>query len=86
MSSDVYFNKAKRLAAEDYNKHNAGHPITTDHVYVVWFSKTLENWKALVSTNILPGLYWEITYNGAKQETYVDLYSKVSNTVIPDNN
>ena len=82
--SDAFLNKAKRLAAEDYNKHNAGRTITTEHVYVVWFSKTLGNWKALVSTDVLPGLYWEITHNGAKQETYVDLYSKVTNTVIPD--
>jgi hypothetical protein len=28
-----------------------------DEVYVVWFSKTLQNWKALLSTT-LPDLPW----------------------------
>lgn len=33
---------------------------------VVWFSKTLQNWKALVSTNVSDGMYYEVTYNGDK--------------------
>lgn len=36
-----------------------------DEVYVVWFSKTLGNWKALVSTTLPDGMYYEITYNGS---------------------
>lgn len=83
--SDAFLQKARRLAAADYNKQVSDRGrITSEDTYVVWFSKTLANWKALVSTDVLPGLYWEVTYNGAKQETYVDLYSKVTNTVIPD--
>ena len=77
--------KAKRLAAEDYNTQTASTPrITSDDVYIVWFAKVLGNWKALVSTDVLSGIYWEITYNGAKKETYVDRYSKVTNVAIPD--
>lgn len=53
-------------------------------VYIVWFTKTLQNWKALVSTNIKDNMYYELTYNGDKRETYIDLYSKVENIVVPD--
>lgn len=50
--------------------------------YVVWFCKTLQNWKALVSTDSLHGFYWEVTHNGDKDETYVDRYVKEKNTVV----
>jgi hypothetical protein len=55
-----------------------------EDLYIVWFCKVLGNWKALVSTDVYDGAYWEVTYNGAKQETYVDTYAKRSNTAISD--
>ena len=55
-------------------------------VYVVWFSKTLQNWKALVSTSLPDGMYYEVTHNGDKRETYLDAYRKVESVVIPDDN
>lgn len=55
-----------------------------DQLYVVWFAKTLQNWKALVSTDVVNGVYYEVTHNGEKGETYVDSYRKFKNTVIPD--
>lgn len=53
-------------------------------VYVVWFSKTLQNWKALVATTFHDGRYYEVTYNGDKGETYLDAYVKIDNQVILD--
>ena len=50
--------------------------ITPEDMYIVWFCKTLQNWKALVSGVHIPE-YIEVTYNGDKQEVYVDVYSKV---------
>lgn len=55
-----------------------------EDLYVVWFAKTLKNWKALVSTDLEHGRYWEVTHNGDKGETYVDAYRKEKNTVVPD--
>lgn len=48
-------------------------------IYVVWFCKTLQNWKAMVSTNIADDCYYEVTHNGDKVETYVDRYIKEYN-------
>lgn len=42
--------------------------ITKDDVFVVWSCKTLQNNKALLSTNIFDGMYYECTYNGDKNE------------------
>lgn len=53
--------------------------ITIDDVYVVWFCKTLQNWKALASTTVPDGMYYELTYNGDKDEMYLDAYKKFEN-------
>ncbi len=53
--------------------------FTLEDIYVVWFSKTLQNWKALVSTTLPDGMYYEVTYNGDKFELYLDAYKKWDN-------
>lgn len=53
-------------------------------MYVVWFCKTLQNWKALVS-GVHIKEYIEVTYNGDKQETYIDVYNKTYNACVKDN-
>ena len=54
-------------------------------VYVVWFCKVLQNWKALVSTTLPDGMYYELTYNGDKDELYLDAYKKFDNITIGPN-
>lgn len=79
--------KARKIVANYYNIHNNitnNFTLGLSDVYVVWFSKTLQNWKALVSTNAFDGMYYEVTYNGDKKETYLDVYKKWENLVIPD--
>ena len=56
--------------------------FSMDDVYIVWFCKTLQNWKALVSTTLSDGMYYEVTYNGDKDETYLDAYKKWENVVV----
>lgn len=53
-------------------------------VYVVWFAKTLQNWKALVSSSLPDGRYYEVTYDGDKSCTYVDVYVKLENFPVFD--
>ena len=53
-----------------------------EDVYVVWWSKTLQNAKALLSTDRRNGMYYEATLNGDKQELYFDAYMKESNTSV----
>lgn len=78
------------LAIKGYLATKGGN-FKLDDLYVVWFSKTLQNWKALVSTDAfdefedLKGSYFEVTYNGDKNETYVDLYIKVDNVAFGGN-
>lgn len=53
--------------------------ITEDDVFFVWSCKTLQNNKALLSTTLRDGMYYELTYNGDKEELYLDAYKKFEN-------
>ena len=48
-------------------------------VYIVWKCKTLQNWKYLFSSTLHDGMYYELTYNGDKEEWYLDAYKKFEN-------
>lgn len=79
--------KAKQLVVDFFNEESEktdGFVMTVDDVYIVWWSKTLQNWKALVSTTVSDGMYYEVTYNGDKQETYIDAYKKWKNKRVVD--
>lgn len=74
--------KARRIIMNYFNDHvdvTDGKRLTMDDVFVVWFAKTLQNWKCLVSTTVPDGIYYEVTHNGDKNETYVDVYKKWEN-------
>ncbi len=71
-------NKAIYAARTVLLNHSLHSPreIKPDDMYVVLFCKTLQNWKALVS-GVHITEYIEVTYNGDKQELYVDVYVDV---------
>lgn len=74
--------KARRIIMNYFNDHvnvTDGKRLTMDDVFVVWFAKTLQNWKCLVSTTVPDGMYYEVTHNGDKNEIYVDVYKKWEN-------
>lgn len=86
MRNDDMLNISKQLVVDYFNKRvekTDGIQITKEEVFIVWFSKTLQNFKALVSTTVSDGMYYEITYNGDKQELYLDAYKKWENKAIP---
>lgn len=67
-------------ALEHLDKTDANN-FLPDDVYIVWWCFTLGNWKALLSTNLPDGMYYEVTHNAAKDETYLDVYKKLHNVV-----
>lgn len=83
MSNDKFINKCR----EEVRKYTKEHLDKSDampdfDVYVVWLCKTLQNHKALLSTSLSDGMYYELTYNGDKKELYFDAYKKFENKCI----
>ncbi len=83
MGNQEFINKCKQIvrdyAIEHLDKTDTVPPFD---VFVVWSCKTLQNNKALLSTTLSDGMYYEITYNGDKQEAYLDAYKKFENRVV----
>ena len=85
--NDAMLDRAKELVVRYFNERSEradNFKLTKDDVFIVWFCKTLQNWKALVSTTVSDGMYYEVTHNGDKNETYLDAYKKWQNVRYPD--
>lgn len=77
-------NRAKEIVISYIYEHlDKSDDLPWFNVYVVWKCKTLQNWKYLLSSDLLDGMYYELTYNGDKEEWYLDAYKKFENRVVP---
>lgn len=84
IDNDVRLKMAKAAVVAWYNEHNAPTTIGLEDVYIVWFCKVLQNWKALAGTHHGDGMYYEITFDGDKDCAYVDAYKKWQNTTMTE--
>lgn len=80
MEDKEFMEKATDMVIESYNELVE----VTDHyhlkendVYIVWMCSILGNNKALLSTTVPDGMYYEVTYNKEKDELYLDGYKKI---------
>ena len=80
ISKDI---EAKNIVEDYVNEHlDRSDPKPNYDIYIVWKCKILQNWKLLFSTTLFDGMYYEVTYNGNKDEWYLDAYKKFENKVI----
>ena len=85
MNEKEFVALCKKVVADYANKHldkSDGKQITEGDVFIVWMCKTLRNSKALASTTLFDGMYYELTYNGNSGELYVDAYKKWENFTV----
>ena len=85
MKNNDFENLCIKLVKDYANEHldkSDNVVVEEKNVFVVWICKTLHNNKALLSTTLLDGMYYEITYNGDKKEIYLDAYKKFENRAI----
>lgn len=81
MKSETFMNVAKELTKKFAEIENDV-KLKQNDVYIVWYNYTLGNSKALLSTNIEDGRYYEVTYNKEKSEIYIDIYKKEHNECV----
>lgn len=83
MESQEFIKKCKEIVKKYAEEHlDKSDTMPSFEVFVVWYCKTLQNHKALLSTSLLDGMYYELTYNGDKKEIYFDAYKKFENKCI----
>ena len=86
MDNEEFIHFCKKIVANYYNSQaeitDKNNKITQADVYVVWLCRALQNNKALLSTTVSDGMYYEVTYNGDKKEAYLDAYKKWKNLVV----
>lgn len=85
--TESYQQRARRTVflyvEKRFDKSDPPVSFSIDDVYVVWFCKTLQNWKALLSTTLPDQMYYEVTCNGDTSEIYLDAYRKTENVTYP---
>lgn len=76
-------NKVEQIVRNYILEHldKSDEPVVFE-VYTVWKCKTLQNWKYLLSSTLSDGMYYELTFNGDKNEWYLDAYKKFENRCI----
>lgn len=86
IKGDQFMIRARQIVLTHANqvKDPAYPALTLGDVYIVWFAKTLQNWKAVLSTTRADGLIYETTHDGNLGVTYLDVYSKIYNQQIDD--
>lgn len=83
MENEKFINKCKEIVKKYEMDHlDKSDDVPEFDVFVVWQCKALQNNKALLSTTLFNGMYYEITYNGDKKELYFDAYKKFENRCI----
>lgn len=86
MGNDEFIKKCKEIVVDYFNSQadstDKNGKITEADVFVVWSVKVLQNNKALLSTTVSDGMYYELTHNGDKKEIYVDAYKKWKNYAV----
>lgn len=79
---DRFLKMAKQLVCDNYNdtKTSKSAPdLTPNTVFIIWYSKVLNNWKAIVGSPVARGMMWEVSYNGHRNQAYIDIYKKLAN-------
>lgn len=84
--TDYFINLVKEKVCLYVNEHldkTDGVLLHPSQVYIVWYCKTLQNWKALASTSLPDGMYYELTLDGDRHALYLDAYKKFQNVCMP---
>ena len=60
--------------------------LTIQDLHLVWFGKILRNYKCVIIDLKPNQRYYELTFNGEKEEIYLDIYQKEQNIIIAKEN
>lgn len=79
MEDKKFMEKCTDMVLEYYNSNveiTDNYQINEENVYIVWMCSILGNNKALLSTTVSDGMYYEITFDNNRNTFYFDAYKK----------
>jgi hypothetical protein len=83
MQSQKFLESAIKLTGEYADNHlSKSEPKPKYGVHVVSYEYVLGCNKAMLTTDLPDGMYYEATFNDVKQEMYFDAYKKFENICI----
>lgn len=77
--------KARIVKYTNSKQSDSNNHVTVDDVFTVWKAKTIQNWKYIMGTTAPDNLLFEVTYNGDRDEIYVDCYKQEFKYIITSN-
>lgn len=80
MESMEWLEQGQQLVA-NYVNNQTNRNLKAEEVFVVWFSKTIQNKKALLGVHHSP-LYFELTVDGNAGEQYIDVYEEKDHYIL----
>jgi hypothetical protein len=61
--------------------------LTLDDVFIISYSRIMQNWEVFITSPVAKHLFWQVTYNKYKNELYMNVYQRISNSIripLPD--
>lgn len=85
LNSDGFLAKAQEIVLENFNAHRKPDRVPElilAEINIVWFAKVLGGWICNIDSTVARGLLWKVTYASARDEMYLDVYTKLNNIKI----
>jgi Family of unknown function (DUF6275) len=89
---DRHLSMAKRLVVRNYNAHHKhdSKPLTLATVHITWFAETVNGWKAVIASDVVRGLIWEVAFERKMDEdtsedvseAHIGIWKRVNNVRI----
>jgi hypothetical protein len=83
---DVALERLKELVSDNYNAHRNPRrtpPLEPGLLHVTWFAQSFGSWRAVLLSDVLHGLRYEVSYNRRTAETSIEVYKRVNNVQVP---
>jgi Family of unknown function (DUF6275) len=79
---DGYITKAKLMVVENYNEHHDASEtplLEPDEIFVIGCEKFLDNWRVTISSKVVKGLLWIVTFESFRSAAYIEVFKKINN-------
>lgn len=85
VDSTAFVAMAEKAVVDNFNAHRKAErspELTVSGVNVIWMTRGIIGWKAILNSPLAKGLMWEVTYNRPKNQLNLQIFSKLNEVKI----